>query len=166
MGLSLTKFATSMTTTRLSMPASDPPAPGPIAAGTPAFQRINRAMVFGGFSTFSLLYCVQPLMPQLARQFHLSPVQSSWALSISTLMLALSLLVSSAISDRVGRRAMMVAALAIAALATLLCAWARDFTDLLVLRAALGLGLGGMPAVAIAYLGEEVEGRSLGQAIG
>jgi YNFM family putative membrane transporter len=48
-----------------------------IVAGSPAFKRINRAMVFGGFSTFALLYCVQPLMPLLARQFALTPAQSS-----------------------------------------------------------------------------------------
>jgi YNFM family putative membrane transporter len=41
----------------------------PIAAGSPEFRRINRAMVFGGFSTFALLYCVQPLMPLLAHDF-------------------------------------------------------------------------------------------------
>ena len=58
------------------------------AAGTPAFKRINRAMLFAGFSAFALLYCVQPLMPLLAQQFALTPAQSSWSLSISTLALA------------------------------------------------------------------------------
>ncbi|MDB5754504.1 MAG: transporter, partial [Massilia sp.] len=51
-----------------------------IAAGTPAFKRINRAMVFGGFSTFALLYCVQPLMPLLSHEFALTPAQGSLAL--------------------------------------------------------------------------------------
>ncbi|MES2949544.1 MAG: MFS transporter [Pseudomonadota bacterium] len=143
------------------------PQPGtPITGGTPAFSRINRAMVFGGFSTFSLLYSVQPVMPLLADQFRLTAVQSSWILSISTLTLALSLLVSSAISERVGRRPMMVWAVALAAVTTVLCAFASDFTQLLVLRAILGIALGGMPAVAIAYLGEEIEKSSLGLSIG
>ncbi|MGH8854347.1 MAG: MFS transporter, partial [Telluria sp.] len=57
---------------------------GPIAAGSPAFRRINRAMAIGGFSIFALLYCVQPLMPLLARDFFLTPAQSSLALSVST----------------------------------------------------------------------------------
>lgn len=137
-----------------------------IAAGTPAFSRINRAMVFGGFSTFSLLYSIQPLMPLLAVQFHLTPAQSSWVLSISTLSLALSLLISSAISERVGRKPMMVTALALAAIATLLCALTEDFSQLLVLRGLLGFALGGMPAVAVAYLGEEIEATSMGLAVG
>ena len=48
-----------------------------ICAGTPEFRRSNRALFLGGFSTFSLLYCVQPLMPIFAREFGLSAVQSS-----------------------------------------------------------------------------------------
>jgi YNFM family putative membrane transporter len=138
----------------------------PITAGTPEFSRINRAMVFGGFSTFSLLYCVQPVMPMLANQFKLTPVESSWILSISTLTLAVSLIISSAFSERVGRKPMMGLALALAAITTVLCTFANDFTQLLLLRAILGIALGGMPAVAIAYLGEEIEGKSLGQSIG
>jgi YNFM family putative membrane transporter len=145
-------------------PALHPGAP--ISAGTPEFARINRAMVFGGFSTFSLLYCVQPVMPMLADQFRLTPVQSSWVLSISTLTLAVSLIISSAISERVGRKSMMGLAVALAAITTMLCAFANDFAQLLVLRAILGIALGGMPAVAIAYLGEEIEKTSLGLSIG
>jgi MFS transporter, YNFM family, putative membrane transport protein len=136
------------------------------AAGTPAFKRINRAMLFGGFSTFALLYCVQPLMPLLGRQFALGPAQSSWVLSISTLALALSLVASSILSDRIGRKALMVAAVSAAAVLTVLCAFAQDYLQLLVLRALLGAALGGMPAVAMAYLVEEVEAPSLGLAMG
>ena len=137
-----------------------------IAAGSPAFKRINRAMVFGGFSTFALLYCVQPLMPLLARQFVLTPTQSSLVLSVSTAALALSLLLSSVVSDRIGRKPMMVAAMLGGAVLTLASACAQNFTQLLVLRGLLGVVLGGMPAIAMAYLGEEIEGPSLGLSMG
>ena len=137
-----------------------------IAAGTPEFKRSNRALFFGGFSTFALLYCIQPLMPVLSRQFGLSAAQSSWSLSISTAALALSLLLTSALSDRLGRKPLMVAAMAVAALMTVLCACAQNYTQLLLLRAALGMALGGMPAIAMAYLGEEIEAPSLGLSMG
>jgi YNFM family putative membrane transporter len=137
-----------------------------IVAGSPAFKRINRAMVFGGFSTFALLYCVQPLMPLLARQFALTPAQSSLVLSVSTAALALSLLLSSVVSDRIGRKPMMVAAMLGGAVLTLASALAQDFAQLLVLRGLLGAALGGMPAIAMAYLGEEIEGPSLGLSMG
>jgi YNFM family putative membrane transporter len=137
-----------------------------IAAGSPAFKRINRAMVFGGFSTFALLYCVQPLMPLLAHQFTLTPAQSSLALSVSTATLALSLLLSSLVSDRIGRTQMMVGAMLMGAILTVACAFAQDYAQLLVLRGLLGVALGGMPAVAMAYLGEEIEAPSLGFSMG
>lgn len=140
--------------------------PTPIAAGSPAYKRINRAMVFGGFSTFALLYCVQPLMPLLALQFTLTPAQSSLVLSVSTAALALSLLFSSVLSDCIGRKPMMVAAMTGAALCTLASAFAQDYLQLLVLRGLLGVALGGMPAIAMAYLGEEIEGPSLGASMG
>ncbi len=136
------------------------------AAGSPAFRRINRAMLAGGFAAFALLYCVQPLLPQLAQQFALSPAQGSWALSISTLALALSLVLSGALSERIGRKKLMAAALAGAALFALLSAFSRNVIELLVLRALLGFALGGMPAVAMAYLSEEIAPRSLGLAMG
>ena len=129
-------------------------------------SRINRAMLFGGFSCFALLYAVQPLMPMLARQFALTPSQSSWSLSISTLALALSLVLSGALSDRIGRKKLMTAALLAAAVLTVLAALAQNFAQLLVARALLGFALGGMPAVAMAYLSEEIAPAQLGGAMG
>ncbi|MES2322602.1 MAG: MFS transporter [Pseudomonadota bacterium] len=129
-------------------------------------KHINRAMFAGSFSAFALLYSVQPLLPELARQFGLTPAQSSWALSITTLALAVSLVLSGALSDRIGRKKLMAASLVASAVFTLLCAFARDFTQLLVLRGLLGVALGGMPAVAMAYLAEEIDAKSLGVSMG
>lgn len=129
-------------------------------------KRINRAMLFGGLSIFALLYCVQPLMPLMAQQFTLTAAESSWVLSISTLTMALSLVLGGALSDRIGRKALMTASMVGGGACTLLCAFAQDFTQLLILRALLGVALGGMPAVAMAYLGEEIAPQSLGVSMG
>lgn len=139
---------------------------GPVAAGSPAFRRINRAMAFGGFSVFALLYCVQPLMPLLAQDFSLTPAQSSLALSVSTATLAVALLVSGGVADRIGRKQLMVASMLGGALLTLLSACARDYTQLVGARMLLGFVLGGLPAVAMAYLSDEIEGSSLGLSMG
>jgi len=137
-----------------------------IAAGSPTFKRTNRALFFSGFSCFALLYSVQPLMPLLGREFALTAAQSSLALSVSTAALAVSLLLSSLLSDRVGRKPLMGAALTIAAVMTVLCAVAQNYGQFLVMRALLGFALGGMPAVAMSYLSEEVEPGSLGLSMG
>jgi YNFM family putative membrane transporter len=139
---------------------------GPIAAGSPAFRRINRAMAFGGFSVFALLYCVQPLMPLLAQDFSLTPAQSSLALSVSTATLAVALLASGSLAERIGRKRLMVASMGGGALLTLLSACAVDYTQLVGARMLLGFVLGGLPAVAMAYLSDEIEGSSLGLSMG
>lgn len=147
-----------------SAPDSVPAAP--LSSSSVDFKRINRAMMFGGFSTFALLYCVQPLMPMLSHEFVLTAAQSSLALSISTGMLAVSLIVSSLLSERFGRKPMMAASMTLGALLTLLCACAQTYPQLLVLRGLLGFMLGGMPAIAMAYLSEEIDPRSLGLSMG
>ena len=58
-------------------PPTPPPQPRPnppkISRSDPAFWRVDRPACFGGFSTFALLYSVQPLMPVFAREFAISP---------------------------------------------------------------------------------------------
>jgi len=137
-----------------------------MSSSPPAYRRTNRALFFGGFSCFALLYCVQPLMPLLAHDFVLTPAQSSLSLSLATGALAVSLLFSSVLSDRVGRKTMMVVALVVAAAMTVLAAFAQSYAQLLATRTLLGFALGGMPAVAMAYLGEEIEPASLGVSMG
>lgn len=136
------------------------------AAAANHLRSANRAMFLGGFATFMTLYCVQPLLPLFSREFQLTPAQSSWSLSISTGTLAVCLLLSSVMSDRLGRTATMTFALFASAASTIACAAVSSFAQLLMLRGLLGIVLAGLPAVAIAYLNEEVEAKSLGYAVG
>ena len=62
-----------------------------VQSGTAQYKRISIAMFFAGFATFSLLYCVQPLLPSLANHYHITPAKSSLALSISSGFLALAI---------------------------------------------------------------------------
>jgi YNFM family putative membrane transporter len=88
-----------------------------IEKGTPLFMRTVLALFAGGFATFALLYCVQPMMPILSREFSINAAQSSLILSIATGTLAIGLLITGPMSDAVGRKPVMVFALFAAALA-------------------------------------------------
>ena len=139
---------------------------GGVRPGTPAYRRVSAAFFCLGFATFALLYCVQPLLPLFAREFAVSPAESSLALSLSTGLLAISIFCAAAVSEGLGRRGVMFAALAGAALLNLAAAAMPDWHMLLVVRALEGLVLGGVPAVAMAYLAEEIEPDGLSQAMG
>ncbi|MEK0362765.1 MFS transporter [Pseudomonas sp. CBC3] len=134
--------------------------------GTAAYRRATLALFCAGFATFAMLYCVQPLLPLLASQFSVSAAVSSLALSLTTLTLALSLLISGSLAESWGRKPVMALALALACLLGLACVAVESWTLLLVLRALLGLALSGLPALAMAYVGEEFDPESLPAAMG
>jgi YNFM family putative membrane transporter len=146
------------------------PARGPGEAllrhGTPAFRRANAGMIAAGVATFGLLYCVQPLMPEFSTQFRVTAAQSALSLSLTSAVMALAMLFAGPISDAVGRKSIMSLSLVASTVIVLLSAVAPSWFSFLVLRASLGLALSGLPAVAMAYLGEEVHPDSIGLAMG
>jgi YNFM family putative membrane transporter len=121
-------------------------------------------MFVGGFCTFSMLYSMQPLMPMFAQDFALSPAAASSVLSVPTTGLALALIPASFLADKVGRKPVMNIALSLAALLMLLAAFPASAVSLSARH--FRRGAGGLPAVAMAYLSEEVEPLSLGHSIG
>ena len=142
------------------------PVPPLITLGTPAFRRTCLALVAGGFATFAALYGVQPLLPVFAADFGLTPAASSLSLSISTGLLAVGMLASSFVADRIGRKATMVAGLFLSSLLTLALVVPSGWPHLLVLRGLAGLALSGFPAISIAYLSDEMDRPALGVAVG
>ncbi len=137
-----------------------------IRHGTPEFRRANLAMFAAGVATFGLLYCVQPLMPEFSRQFGVSAAQSALSLSFPSAVIAVTLLFAGPISDAWGRKRLMTIALFASALLALLTVLAPNWQSFLLLRALLGLALGGLPAAGMAYLSEELHPESLGLGIG
>lgn len=137
-----------------------------LVRGTVAYRRATLALFCAGFATFAMLYCVQPLLPLLAEYFAVSAASSSLALSLTTLSLALCLLLAGALAESWGRKPVMVTALGLAVLLGLACALVDSWQWLLVLRALLGLALSGLPALAMAYVGEEFDPDSLPAAMG
>jgi YNFM family putative membrane transporter len=128
--------------------------------------RITLALFMAGFATFSLIYSVQPLLAEFAREFHLDAAASSLALSSTTGALAISILAMGAFSETLGRRGLMFGSMCAAALLNLGCATAPSWSLLLVARGLEGLVLGGVPATAMAYLAEESPPNRLGFAMG
>lgn len=145
-------------------------APSPAFEGyerqSAGYRRLTVAMLFAGFSTFSMLYSVQPLLPLFAAEYGLSAEAASLAVSLATGPLAFGILVAGSISDRLGRRSLMVFAMVAAGACTFAAAAAPTWPTLLVLRLITGLALAGVPAVAMAYVSEEVHGNAVGSAMG
>lgn len=137
-----------------------------IAAHTPAFWRVTLALSLGSVLTFTNLYTPQPLLPLFSQAWGVTPVHASLLVSLTTLTLSLSLLLYGPLSDAIGRRGIMLVTMGVTALCSLAMAFAPDFPTLLALRAIQGLFIGGLLAVAMAYLGDELERDAMILAVG
>ncbi len=145
-----------------SQTQSDPAITTPVRTA----WRISLALFLAGFATFSLLYCVQPLLPVFAQHFAVSPAASSLSLSLATGFLAFSIVCAAVLSEGLGRRGLMFGSMALAAGLNIAAACAPSWDLLLAARAFEGFALGGVPAVAMAYLAEEIPPDRLGVSMG
>jgi YNFM family putative membrane transporter len=134
--------------------------------GTPAFRKAIFALFAGGFITFSILYDVQPLMPVFSKEFHVSAATGSLTLSVTTLTLAVSMLITSSLSEAWGRKIVMSVSLLLSSLIVIITSFSPTFSSLIGFRILQGAVLAGLPAIAMAYLSEEVDPLSLGAAMG
>lgn len=137
-----------------------------IQKGTRAFHKANWALFLAGFITFANLYVTQPLLPTFSEAFHVSPAVASLSLSVTTFALAVSLIIVSSLSEAWGRKSLMTISIFAASVLTLALAFSPNFETILVLRVVQGIVFAGLPAIAMAYLGEEMEPASLGVAMG
>lgn len=135
-------------------------------AGEPGFRRAAVALFAAGLATFALLFSPQALLPLLSERFAVSPAAAALVLAVTTAALGLALVPAGWVADALGRTRVMAWSLLLSALLGLACALAPSFEALLALRALQGVALAGLPAVAMAYLAEEIHGSSLGLSIG
>jgi YNFM family putative membrane transporter len=148
----------------MDVPESDPNIH--LQRGTHEYRRLSRAIFATGFMTFAMLYVVQGIMPNISRDFSVSPAEASLTLSLTTLPLAIAVIVAASWSEGRGRRRLLITAVLSAAALTLATSIAPNFASLLALRMLTGLVLGALPAVAMAYIAEEFHPSSLGVAMG
>lgn len=151
-------------------PAATTAPPRPLEAGhlpgTAPYRRILGALFAAGVATFALLYSTQAILPELADRFAVSSATSTLTLSLTTLGLGIALLVAGPASDIAGRTPFVHWSLATSAVLSGACALAPSWSALLVLRLLAGVALAGLPAVATAYLREELHPSTHARAAG
>jgi YNFM family putative membrane transporter len=115
---------------------------------------------------FAVMYSTQAILPDLAREFDVTPSQAGLSISVVIGALAVGAWFWGPLSDRIGRRASLVLASGAIVLPTVLVALAPTFEALLVLRALQGLCMPGLITVGVPYVTEayapELGGRAMG----
>lgn len=137
-----------------------------IRRGTPEYRRATVGMLFVGLAIFSCLYSTQALLPTLTEALGVSPSQAALTVSAATGALAVCVVPASILSEKFGRgRVLTISAAAATALGFAL-PLSQSIGQMIALRALQGVLIAGTPAVAMAWLSEEIDERDLPRAMG
>jgi predicted MFS family arabinose efflux permease len=127
--------------------------------GSSEYRRLLAALFIAGVATFTQLWSAQGVLPLIARDFEVDAATAALTVSGTTAGLALAVLPWSWVADRMGRLAAMRIALVSASMLGLLAPLSPSVELLISVRVIEGAALGGLPAVALTYLSEEVDRR-------
>ncbi|MGH3352263.1 MAG: MFS transporter [Nocardioides sp.] len=130
-----------------------------LAGPDPGHRRVMVATVAIGMTTLMQLYYPQALIPAVGRDFAVDPSQAALTVSGATIGLAVAALGWSWIGDRIGQASAMKIAVAVAAAIGLMLPFVSSFPVLVLFRVVQGIALGGAPALALAYVSEQVDRR-------
>jgi EmrB/QacA subfamily drug resistance transporter len=144
----------------MSTPQSSPTTPDP-----------HRWWTLGAVcvATFMLLLdvtIVNVALPNIQRDLGSSFEDLQWVVDAYALTLAAFLLTAGSLADRLGRRRVFVAGLALFSIASLLCGLSTSPAALNLSRALQGVGGAGMFATSLALLAAAFSGRERGTALG
>ncbi len=128
-----------------------------MAPASPSPRSRTAAVVLAGFCAFLTVYAPQPLLPALALDFHVSAALIALVMSATTAGVALSAPFIGILSDRIGRKRVIVPAALLLVVPATLASTAASLHSLLVWRFLQGIFIPGVAAVTIAYINEEWE---------
>lgn len=138
--------------------------------GAYKLERLVRLLAGATFLIFFQAYMVAPLIPRLAADFGVSGEKIGLVVPAYMLPYGVSTLFYGLLSDRLGRRRIMIGSLVAFIVLTALTATARSASELIIWRLVTGLGASGVVPLALALIGElfpyEQRGRPLGWLFG
>ena len=134
--------------------------------GSAEYGRLLAALFCAGVATFAQLYSPQAVLPLIAGGLHIGAADAALTISASTVGLAVGVIPWSTLADRIGRVQAMTISVGVATTVGLVVPFAPTFELLLAGRFLEGLFVGGVPAIAVAYLTEEIDPAHAARAAG
>ena len=108
-----------------------------------------------GVCAFLEVYCTQPLLPLLAKLFHVSKTGVGMTVSATTLGVAISAPLFGALTEGLARKRVIVFSILGVSIPTLLAATSTSLVQLIFWRFLQGIMVPGIIAVVVTYIGEE-----------
>ena len=113
------------------------------------------AIAFAAAGAFLHLYAPQAVLPLMAREYQVGAADASAVITAGTIAVAATAPFAGALSDVLGRRRVIVAAMALLLIPSVMVALAPDLPQLIFWRFVQGLLLPPIFAVTVAYVGDE-----------
>ena len=123
-------------------------------------------LLLGASAFFANMYSTQGILPELATDLQATPTQTGLTIGIVVWGLALGAWFAGPLSDRIGRRRVLVASCALIVVPTLAVGFAPSINALLVARLLQGLCMPGLLTVGTAFIREAFPARSVPSMLG
>ena len=140
----------------MSTPPPHPPAWAGHDKDSREYRRILIGLVAAGIATFAQIYSPQGALPVIARSLETDAATAALSVSLATLGVACAVIPWSWVADRIGLLTSMRIAITSSAVFGVLVAASPSLEFLLAIRFLEGVALAGLPALAVAYLHEEI----------
>ncbi|WP_454978769.1 MFS transporter [Corynebacterium propinquum] len=134
--------------------------------GERKYRLATVAVLAAGLAVFNGLYVTQAMLPALVDAFDTTPTVAALTVSVATGMLAICVVPASILSEHFGRNRVLIISAIAASLIGLTLPLAHTIHQLIALRLLHGAFIAGTPAVAMAWLAEELDHRFLARAMG
>ena len=106
-----------------------------------------------------------PAIPEMTNHFNTTSTLMSSTMTIFFIFMAIGILVLGSLSDKYGRKPILICSVLISGIFSLVCAFAPNILILLIARAVSAFGSGGMVAIATALIKDSFEGKLMSKVL-
>lgn len=106
-----------------------------------------------------------PAIPEMTNHFNTTSTLMSSTMTIFFVFMAIGILVLGSMSDKYGRKPILICSVLISGIFSLICAFAPNILILLFARAVSAFGAGGMVAISTALIKDSFEGKLMSKVL-
>ena len=106
-----------------------------------------------------------PALPDMTVYFNTSSTLMSFTMTIFFIFMAIGILILGPMSDKYGRKPVLIASISISMIFSAACALAPNIALLIAARAASAFGAGGMVAISTALIKDSYEGKAMSKVL-
>jgi predicted MFS family arabinose efflux permease len=137
-----------------------------VKTGRPSPRLVVFALWLLVFSASSQIMIMSPILPRVGDELGIPDAALGTLVSAYALMVGVFAILSGPVSDRIGRRRMLLAGAGVMTLALLLHAFVVDYVSFLSVRVFAGVGGGVLSGAAVSYIGDYFPYNERGWATG